>query len=1193
MHVSANVNAQSSKFNIDLKQVSIEQLLEQIQEKCDCSFLYRSDLFDNKVLVNIDATEITVEEVLDKFVVPQGFSYTVMDNHVILFEEVEKELVEEIIMEQIKVKGKVTDKEGKPLPGATITEKGTINGTISDLNGNYSLNVTNSNSILKATYMGFEPQEVSVGAKTLFNFVLKSSASKLDEVVIISTGYQDLPADRPTGSFSKITAKQLSSISSNILDKMEGLAPGLTIYKTGRGAIGNQTDDNDFFIRGISTFSEVSPLIVVDGFPLEDGSNIYSINPNDIETMTLLKDAAASSIYGLRSANGVIVITTKKGAGNKIRIGYRTNYTFGSTPDLSYIKRLSAKDQVSFEEYMFSKLPEDKKKRERDFFGGPEEKGYSKVFGVLYDLEEKKITSEEARKNLDKLASYDNTKDLEKAFMNNVFELEHDINISGTANNNKLNYYVSFNHVNKDGIYKADNNKINKFNVKLSYKFLNDKLKIDLKTNIRKNIGSISPLWREYRYKYRSLGQGNLLPVHLKINPYEHIRDENGNPSSVNLQWSPEFLEEVLAKYGEEEYWTPLNDLTQLDIKNKELNTYINLSLQYHLLDGMYLELGGYITNNSFIEEYLKSKKSYYNRNIRNYYTDYTLNWDTFAKELGEKYLPEGDIITQTNTDKETKFLRAQIVFNKYLDTEKNHHFNFLLGGERKEYIYKSLITNMFGYDKQSMIFKPIDFKALINFQTNMMQSNLHGSKQADLYSDNVDIIGKKSVVEDRFVSFYTNFNYMLKNRYIFSGSIRIDQSNHFGTDPKHRYVPIWSAGFRWKIHQESFLNVDWIQRLFFRVTYGFSGNKPSFKQASSKYILSRKYNNEYQHFFNTPIIPKNSGLRKEITSVLNFGLDFDLFNEKLNGSLDVYRKNTTDVLSVKVVDPTKTGFYKAYLNDANIVNRGIDLNLELRIINTKNFKWLSTINASYNSNIVKKVHLKDASVPNVLGKTFNAEGFPVRSLFALKWKGINDKGESVVLGPNGKEYMNVHNISNKNYNEIKTMDFYVHKGTVIPTHTIGLHNVFWYKNFELSFLLVYSGGNVMLSDRITYRIGGTNAVFPTSTNFWKKKGDEKVTDLPLFKEKGDNTFLRNYADINYEDASFLKLRRVMLTYDLAKALGEKLPFSYCKIKLQGRDLASWFANNKGIDPETYIKPLGKRTIAIQPTFSLGIDIKF
>jgi hypothetical protein len=271
-------------------------------------------------------------------------------------------------------------------------------------------------------------------------------------------------------------------------------------------------------------------------------------------------------------------------------------------------------------------------------------------------------------------------------------------------------------------------------------------------------------------------------------------------------------------------------------------------------------------------------------------------------------------------------------------------------------------------------------------------------------------------------------------------------------------------------------------------------------------------------------------------------------------------------------------------------------LNLEGRIINTQNFKWFSTLNLSLNSNIVKKSYSKDYSVANVLGQTFNAEGFPARSLFALKWKGLDEEGNSLIYD----EYGNVQKTVRPEYVgdvdwKANSMKLYKNMGTVIPAHTIGLTNIFWYENFELSFLFMYSGGNVMISDKLTFVAPGSHE-YPVSPNHWKKEGDEENTNLPNFSggiRNTDNMYNRTYSDINFENASFLKLRQLMLTYDLAKKLGDKSPFSVFKLKFQARNIWSWCANDKGIDPEAYLKTRGMRTIPIQPTYSLGVDVKF
>jgi TonB-dependent SusC/RagA subfamily outer membrane receptor len=507
MQVTA-IGYSQKTFTITMENTTLEKVMDHIKKNSEYYFLYKNSDINAINDLNMDISNASIEEILTTCLQGTNLSFSV-DNNLILIKKTEplvkSDITEEIVsIADIGVKGKITDSDGTPLPGATIMEKGTLNGVISDKNGNYSFEVAN-NAILKISYIGFETQEIQVGVKTLINVVLKPSVNNLDEVVV--TGYQTLSVNKNTGATKTVKAEVFERKgNSNVLESLEGQVAGL-----GMSFDPNEEGKKKFDIRGISTISgNKMPLIVVDGFALE--GDVSSINPYDIKTVTVLKDAAATSIYGARAANGVIVITTKKGKKGNTKIEYRNSFSYEAKMDLAYrLNRVNSKDLVELQRISGLNSMVSFKKSNVDIatFNGSLP---TPVFRIMLDLERNKISKEQAMALFKNLSSKDNTEQWKKAFFQPKLEMQHNLSVSGGGDKNT--FRASLNYTKNQRQFVGSKSDKVRFNIINNYVF-SKKINMDIIANVAFTDAISTPVDRD---------------VLKRVFSYEMIADNDGNP---------------------------------------------------------------------------------------------------------------------------------------------------------------------------------------------------------------------------------------------------------------------------------------------------------------------------------------------------------------------------------------------------------------------------------------------------------------------------------------------------------------------------------------------------------------------------------------------------------------------------------------------------------------------------------------
>ncbi|RZL06032.1 MAG: SusC/RagA family TonB-linked outer membrane protein, partial [Pedobacter sp.] len=785
---------------------------------------------------------------------------------------------------------------GTPLPGAVVKLKTGDNVVYTNTEGRFVLEGVQPGNVIVVTYIGYATREITVNGENASNLriVMSTDVNKLAEVDVVSTGYQTLPRERSAGSFAKVDMDVVANrtISMNVLQSLDGLVPGLVIN--------NAPLKNQVLIRGLSTVSgagnlpgqstTAQPLYVVDGLPVPASNDydnlpemILNLNPQDVESITVLKDATAASIWGSRAANGVIVIKTKSGAFNsKMRVNYNTFVNFQGKPDLDYIPTLNSQQYVQTGVELFNAGHTEWRTISGQYFGG----GIPPLELILYNQERGLISAERATAQLDSLSRLDNRSQIKDLFYRNALfkpakalSLYLITDISNNIASGKRNYNVN--------------------NFSIPYQM------------------------------YRDAEGNNLTVPHLTDLSDSLRRDAEGR-SRMKLGYNP--LDEFdYGSTNRDALMARLNGGFKLDI-------YRGLSFQ-----GTY----GYSKGKNNIRDFESLQSFTVRREIAQFAVAAT------PANAPRYYIPAtGGQLTTINGDQHTWDIRNQLAYD---NTFGKHQFTALLGQEAREEFSTSLSSKVRGFDETLLTHANVDWATIVAPIMGTAWPNVANVASA-MTAGNDSF--RNSEVTNRFTSYFANLAYTFDRRYSLNASWRNDQSNLFGKDKSAQNKPIWSLGGRWNISNEQFMqSVDWLDRLSVRATYGIMGLSPNSGVAASRDITGPTGSAFFPGSIGLRVItPGNPNLSWERTATTNFGLDFSIFRERLSGNVELYNKNTTDLIGV-VFPNTLTGFVSITGNQGNLNNKGIEASLSSDNIRSRNFNWSTSLNFAYNKNKLIKVN--------------------------------------------------------------------------------------------------------------------------------------------------------------------------------------------------------------------------------------------
>ncbi len=1030
----------------------------------------------------------------------------------------------------IDVHGLITDVEGKPLVGVSVVVKGTNKGTSTNLNGEFSLSGIDENAVLVFSGANVETSEMKVDGKTELRIGLKIKVVNSESIeVMLNTGYQTISKERATGSFTSIDNNKLAVTnlaSTNFAKGLEGIAAGVLVDPNG----GLQ-------IRGVSSIkSDTRPLIVVDGFPIESGN--YTINPNDIDNITILKDAAAASIWGVRASNGVVVIKTKAGknTNGKAIFDFSSNFSFNEKPDFSYYQMANSSDFIDFEVETINK----------GWFkpATANNTGYSRVGELFYKKYLGQLTDGQVNEGLNALKNQNNLSQ-QDLFYRPAFQRQFNLSLRGGSQTYK--YFVSALYTKQQPASIGNQSDDIILNIKNSLQVLP---KVSLSLGVNSTFGNAKTA---SGYDY-SFGR-----------PYNMFLDENGNYLSQYAS-IPEHLKHGYYDNGYLNWdFNPMQELNNSNNKTKRFEARFNLGLDYEIAKGIvfsskYLnELGFTNTDN------LQNLNTYYVRNLANSWRIYDNAKGSFVNKF-----PVGPILDKTKDQFSGWTFRNTVSIDKKIG--KIHKVNAVIGTEVRKIANQGNAERYYNYNEKALTVDNFDVLSLSNYTPNYKGDYISYNWSPNFYER-----------DKRFFSLFANGAYTYKDRYTVSGSARIDQSNLFGTDPKYRYIPIWSAGGSWKISGEEFMkNNSFIDRLVARATYGINGNIGN----SSPYpIASTGKNFNTQENMLTFSNPENQQLRPEKTAIINLGLDFAILHNRISGSIDYYYKKSFDLLGNSILDPT-TGFGRAENNTAKMLNKGVEINLNAKIIQ-REFSFHADFNFGYNNNKVLTVLMPTITAGTYIAGTSPIEGKPLSYMYSYRWAGLSDKGEPQIYNAKNE-------IANWASAEMTDVNGLNYSGTLTPPFYGGMMLTFQYKGFSLIPQFTYKMGHVLRlpSPRMDLYGGALNTI----SQRWQQPGDEANTDIPRVYDNSTgsnkwNSYYRN-ADIYEASASFARLRSLTLSYMLPKNYLKNI-FSGIQVTAQGNNLWLWTENKNDIDPDYYNLRSGTFNFPPVKNYVLSLNLNF
>ena len=929
------------------------------------------------------------------------------------------------------VQGCVTSTEdGEPLIGVGIMQKGSTNGTVTDIDGNYTIEIRGTKeAVLVFSYIGYESQEHVVKAESKqLNVVLSPEVQAIDEVIVV--GYGVRKKGTITGSVATVKAEKIENVPTAGFDQaLQGLTPGMTVLSNS----GEPSKAATFQIRGTNSInSGTSPLFILDGVPITS-SDFNAINPADIESINVLKDASSTSIYGARAANGVVVITTKRGTNTE-----RVDVTFRSQWGVSNLAHgnwnlMNTAERIQFEKELGLDAGQD-----YNILGKTDINWMDVVFN-----------------DRAKLQSYD-------------LSLNHATD--------KLNYFVSAGLFDQEGIALGS-----------SFRRYNMRVNADVKANDHIKVGA------------------NTMFTYEEVNQADDGEYALYTPISASRfmlpYWNPYNKDGSIASSSDGS-WTGrgYNPVEWLEYNPMDLKKYKALSVLY--------------------AEYSPIKNLTLRSQAGVDFTHSTTDMKSYPSFVGNNNQGTAGRASSTTVN-----LTITNTANYLFDIDRKHNFNLMLGQEGVDY-------------------RSEGFQVVTRGQSNDSFTLLSSGTRATSWAN--------SSSSHSYLSFFGRAEYNLKERYFIDYSLRTDASSRFGKNG--RWATFWSLGFMWDVRKEKlFKDLKWLSNAQVAVSSGTSGNSsiPDYDHlalVSSGY----KYNDNPGI---APITQGNEDLSWEKLHTTNLALHLGFFH-RVNADIEVYHKKTTDMLMSVPQSYANNGFGSRWDNVGTMVNKGVELSLNVDVIRTDDFVWNVSANASYNENEITELYngVKEYVVGTTATKL--VVNHPIGEFYLNRFAGVNPaNGDALWYDKDG-------NITN----EFKESDKVMTGKNYIAPWQGGFGSTISYKGLSLSANFSWVKDRWMFNnDRFFEESNGLYSTYNQSKrmlyNRWRKPGD--VADIPRYgiTPQMDTRFL--------EDASFLRLKNIMLSYDLPQSLLRKTKaLGRMRVYVQAQNLFT-ITKFSGVDPES------------------------
>ncbi|QEC40257.1 SusC/RagA family TonB-linked outer membrane protein [Pseudobacter ginsenosidimutans] len=1153
LNVSAKAVSQNVTFSGE--EVLLESVFFSVEKQTGYLFLYDNSIKELAKPVSLSVKDVSIEKFLEIVFRSQPLLQFKIGNKTILVSRKPGSdrrpestgtlnLLKDTL---IKVKGYVAGLNNQPLAGATIRIRGKNGTTISDDKGYFEINTT-PGSKLVISYIGFHEKELIIKNAEPIRIKLVQKENNIEAVEVkFNTGYQELPQERATGSFSHINNAMLNrAVGGTILERLEGIANGL-LFDRSTLAGEDVKGKPEIRVRGLSTIEESlrGPLIVLDNFPYD--GDINTINPNDIESITILRDAAAASIWGASAGNGVIVITTKKGKYNQpVRVTFNKNITVFEKPDLFYNQNyLPAPVVMAAQKELFT----------RGAYTINTQTLLPSYVELLIKQRDGLIDPDDFTKQETIMRNNDLRAQSSQYLYQPGINDQYAIGVNGGGNNHKYVLSAGYDQNRSNVVLDKDS----RINVSIQNTFrVNPDLEISGSVWVTKKQEIDNGL------SHRDLNFFNNAGF---VDIYDRIADEHGMPTAIAKAYRSAYRDNAENIGLLNWQYKPMEDRYLVDNRTVSQDLRLNTNIKYRFFKSLNAELSYQHHTNSSKQVSLYDKTSYYVRNLVNRYT----------QTNGTKVIPH-DAIKMFDGIRELSSHSGRLQLN-YRETIAGEHEISALGGvEIRENVSGTQPgTTLYGYNKET-------WQGIARYDY-ITRYPVRPTGTAQIpFSTSTD-----TRIINRFLSYFGNASYTYLQRYSLSGSMRWDGSNLLGVKSNQRGTMLWSLGGSWDLHREHFYDVSWLSYLRLRATVGSAGNID--KSQSHYPTISLGTYAENGLSVATLRHPGNPYLRWEQVNISNWGIDWRILNNRISGSFEYYSKHAKDLLGNNMMGPT-TGVTTNYkINYAALRTLGMDIQITSRNT-TGEIGWTTTLLLNYSSN--KITHFNKPAVSNIAdflttGRPPVELGKSVDLIYALPWYGLNPLTGQPLIYLNGEvshDYATYYNSLSKN-------DILI-SGVTVPPFTGTIRNNLSWKGLELSAIVAFKTGYVfrrksMLPGR---EYSATAALYHMDYfKRWQKPGDELFTQVPAYSP--DNINQRWAVYMNSEElitkGDAIRLQDVSVSYSINESIAGKIHAKMIRIYGYARNLGIlWRANKHGIDPD-----FPNADYPAPKSFAIGLQVEF
>ncbi|MEP7374565.1 MAG: SusC/RagA family TonB-linked outer membrane protein [Chitinophagaceae bacterium] len=1150
--LSVAARTEGQTVTLSVQDAPMKLVFREIQKQTGLNIMVKESLLEKAGRITIQVTQMPVADVLNLCLKNLPLGYTI-ENNTIVVKEKPAPLTQvsglvpgtpEPSPTELKIR--VVDTTGSPLQGATVSlNKKTIG--VTDAEGVFSLNV-NAGDVIFISSVSFETSEYKItsdflsksSSQTLI-LTLKPSITSLDDVeVTINTGYQRLKPNEVTGSVAQIDNQLFNRrVSTDVLSRLDGIVAGM--YFSGFNSPLSQNLQSPpatklgVEIRGRSTIQSglvsADPLIVIDNF-VYDGE-INNINPNNIESITILKDAAAASIWGARAGNGVIVISTKKAAINqKIQVNVNSNLTISDQPNLRYGKGfLNSSDFIDAELSLYK----------NGFFDAQISNTFSRpplspVVEMLANRKAGLITSADSASQLDVLRKVDVRKDYDKYVYQKAIMQQYNVNLSGGTKNFSQFFSVGYDK-NRDNLVRNGYDRISITSVN-TYRPIQN---LEISNTV---LYTQSNTQQSNQFGINTFAIGG---SYGSILPYAQLADANGNFLPVVKTYRYAWVDTIQRSGYFDWRYRPLQEMMLGNYKINVKDILLQSSLKYSFSHNLSVQVQFQHESQIMAGKNDQSVQSFAVRNLINQFSvangDGSFNYN----------FPVGDILSVQQRTLSSNNLRGQINYNKTFHSK--HNIFTLFGSEIRESKSEGSSYNLYGYDDETGT-----SVSSLNFNTRYTLFPNFSSSRLPTTASNIT----GSIY--RFISFFGNAGYSYNTKYTITISARRDGANLFGVKTNDKIKPFWSSGLKWDINKETFYKISWLPILKLRASYGTEGNVYN----GGAYLTGRYFGTS--DLTNAPIVqittPPNPELRWETVKIINIGTDFGFHQNTISGSIEWYQKNGTDLIEPAPLAPS-TGFISFTGNAASTRTRGIEMNLSSKVVDNR-FKWYTSLLLSTQQNVVTHYDPKFQAINLVNSISGVAiEGKSLFSIFSYKWAGLDPNTGD----PQG--YLN--KTVSKDYPSIlssTSVDSLVYNGSARPTVFGAFLNSFTIRNISLSINITYNFGYYFRRPGVNSNLQGIIANPNSDYSLrWQKTGDEKNTSVPsiVYPANSARNNFYQFSEALVEKGDHIRLKDVQLSYNVSRQLWRKMPFATLQVYCYVTNLALiWKANKSGLDPDYY-----------------------